>query len=214
MSSNSSYSSNVAVHSRKKPVAWEKDRVVPHNKSSVAVLIEGTKNNPVASKKVLVKKIAAKLAEAGITNRKEQDIQSKISSIQNDFSKAADWLSNTGNGVRVEKTNEGADTEDTERYIRVKKICEYYYDLEPYLAIAHPLGQHFRTGRMETMKLLENYFYRKQVMPRRVKKPAPRRQGLSKRHRKRARSVRLLRPLYSKLSGPTKRFTSSEKPKK
>ncbi|KAG0182090.1 hypothetical protein DFQ29_005784 [Apophysomyces sp. BC1021] len=125
-----SSSTNAAVNSRKKPVAWEKDGVEPHNKSSMAVLIEwfttsgnynswrGSKNSPAASKKVLVGKIATKLAEAGITSRKEQDILSKISSILNDYSKAADWLSDTGNGVRAEKTNEGADPEDTERYIR------------------------------------------------------------------------------------------------
>ncbi|KAG0180961.1 hypothetical protein DFQ29_009711 [Apophysomyces sp. BC1021] len=118
MSSNAISSSNAAVSSRKKPVAWENDGVEPHNMSSMTVLIEwlttpgnydawrSSKNSPFASKKVLGSQIG----------------RSKISSVQINFSKAADWLSNTSNGV------------NDERHIRdvVKNICKYYYDLEPY----------------------------------------------------------------------------------
>ncbi|KAG0178046.1 hypothetical protein DFQ28_003996 [Apophysomyces sp. BC1034] len=94
----------------------------------------GSKISLVASKKVLLGRIVTQLREVGITNRKEQNICGNISALQNDFSKVADWLSSTGNGVRAEKTNAGTDPKDTERYIRdvVKKIYKYYYDLEPY----------------------------------------------------------------------------------
>jgi len=39
------------------------------------------------------------MANAGITHRKIGDVHSKITSIENEFRNAADWMENTGQGV-------------------------------------------------------------------------------------------------------------------
>ncbi|KAF7731009.1 hypothetical protein EC973_001055 [Apophysomyces ossiformis] len=93
-----------------------------------------TKGTAVASKQVLLGKIVEEMKKEGITYRKEADIRSKISTIQIQFSKAADWLSNTGNGVMNDQRNLGRAEEDVQNYIKgeVVKICKYYYQLEPF----------------------------------------------------------------------------------
>jgi len=76
-----------------------------------------------AKKEQIWKMLSEKIAEAGITvARNEKSVGAKIARMEGEYKKAFDFVSNTGQGLM----DDGEDITET-----VKKMCPYFYDLDP-----------------------------------------------------------------------------------
>ena len=67
--------------------------------------------------------LSDKILKSGITvPRNAKSVGAKIARMEGEYKKAFDFVNNTGQGLK----DEGKDITDT-----VKKMCPYYYDLDP-----------------------------------------------------------------------------------
>ncbi|KAA1106225.1 hypothetical protein PGT21_031287 [Puccinia graminis f. sp. tritici] len=124
--------------SRKTPVSWEKDGF--DGFSSMRLLMDwlttpgnfvrwrGDKQKGL-NKEALAGEIVLILVEHGIHHRNNKDIRTKIQEIQDSYSKACDWLRNTGQGVLDSDIAEGTDNVRA----ALLKRCKYYYDLDEFM---------------------------------------------------------------------------------
>ncbi|KAH9446003.1 hypothetical protein KEM48_004600 [Puccinia striiformis f. sp. tritici PST-130] len=110
-----------AASSRKKPISWENDGVDKDGVvgfSSMQILLDWltTEGNferwrgdiqGGLTKEVLAGEIITIYAENGIHHRNNKDVRSKIQELQDSYSKACDWLRNTGEGIRDEDIANG-----------------------------------------------------------------------------------------------------------
>ncbi|KAI7959867.1 hypothetical protein MJO29_004935 [Puccinia striiformis f. sp. tritici] len=129
-----------AVSSRKKPISWEKDGVDKDGVvgfSSMQILLDWltTEGNferwrgdiqGGLTKEALAAEIITIYAENGIHHRNNKDVRSKIQELQDSYSKACDWLRNTGEGICDEDIANGTHN------IRdgILKRCKYYDHLD------------------------------------------------------------------------------------
>ncbi|KAA1134247.1 hypothetical protein PGTUg99_033730 [Puccinia graminis f. sp. tritici] len=133
---------------KKKPaVSWDKDGA--DGFTSIRVLldwltVEGNyqqwhgDNKAGATKSALANEILALMANCGITHRDNKGIQTKIQELQNAYSKASDFLRNTGSGLQEEDIANGTKTLE----MVLVKICKYWDELHPIMAtrtVASPL---------------------------------------------------------------------------
>ncbi|KAI7942128.1 hypothetical protein MJO28_012155 [Puccinia striiformis f. sp. tritici] len=129
-----------AASSRKKPISWENDGVDKDGVvgfSSMQILLDWltTEGNferwrgdiqGGLTKEALAAEIITIYAENGIHHRNNKDVRSKIQELQDSYSKACDWLRNTGEGIRDEDIANGTHN------IRdgILKRCKYYDHLD------------------------------------------------------------------------------------
>ncbi|KUF89162.1 serine/threonine-protein kinase drkC [Phytophthora nicotianae] len=119
------------VSTSKKRVAWHNDGPTP-SISSVSCLIDwmttsskhsryrGGDAQSGETKSTIAGEVVRFISSCGVTTyRTAKDIQSKISSLEQSFKTAADWLGATGQGVQDEKCLRDA----------ILSRCPYYYDL-------------------------------------------------------------------------------------
>ncbi|KAA1075420.1 hypothetical protein PGT21_050309 [Puccinia graminis f. sp. tritici] len=138
-----------ATQSKKKktPVLWDKDGT--DGFTSIRILldwlaVEGnyqrwrgdTKSG--STKAALANEILSLMADCGITHRDNKGVQTKIQELQNAYSKASDFLRNTGSGLQEEDLANGTKTLE----MALVKICKYWDELHPIMAtrtVASPL---------------------------------------------------------------------------
>ncbi|KAA1098691.1 hypothetical protein PGTUg99_007351 [Puccinia graminis f. sp. tritici] len=133
---------------KKKPaVSWDKDGA--DGFSSIRVLldwlaVEGNyqrwrgDTKAGSTKSALANEILSLMADCGITHRDNKGIQTKIQELQNSYSKASDFLRNTGSGLQEEDIANGTKTLE----MALVKLCKYWDELHPIMAtrtVAIPL---------------------------------------------------------------------------
>ncbi|KAA1085424.1 hypothetical protein PGT21_006719 [Puccinia graminis f. sp. tritici] len=123
---------------RKTPISWEKDG--SNGFSSMRLLMDwlttpgnfvrwrGDKHKGL-NKEALAGEIVLILVDHGIHHRNNKDIRTKIQEIQDNYSKASDWLRNTGQGVLDSDIAEGTDNVRA----ALLKYCKYYYELDEFM---------------------------------------------------------------------------------
>ncbi|EFP77543.2 uncharacterized protein PGTG_03499 [Puccinia graminis f. sp. tritici CRL 75-36-700-3] len=134
----------IASQSKKKknPVLWDKDGG-PNGLSSIRILLDwltidgnyqrwrgDTKSG--STKAALANEILGIMAVSGITHRDNKGIQTKIQELQNSYSKASDFLRNTGSGLQEEDIQN----------VALTKLCKYWDELHPIMGsrtVATPL---------------------------------------------------------------------------
>jgi len=143
---------NISTNTKAKRAFWHNDGPDNSEESSLSILLDwlssqpnykrwrgGDKNSP-QTKLTICSEILQIIKDAGIeTERSPKDVHYKISTMEQQFRRAVDFLDGTGAGIEDERTLKEA----------VQKICPYYYELEGVMMdrqSSRPLAENYETS--------------------------------------------------------------------